>query len=238
MKYNISAFTHKGSVREINQDRILVQNQLLQDGICDFVQAEYCACFVADGIGGNQSGEVASQFVLEKLVHWLEGQCDFSEERLSSALEHINEGLLLLGREHREHYGSSTTLAGLIIQDDEHVIMSVGDSPLWLLRNGMFYQLTEDQVINPNEENSPLISYFGGKDNNLFPQFHHDLREILADDLFLLCSDGLFKSLKYKQIKAIVSNNQELKEKSRFLLKKAIEIGVEDNVSCILVEIV
>jgi len=126
----------------------------------------------------------------------------------------------------------------LIVQNETSFIPSAGDSPLWLLRNEMFYQLTENQVVNPYEKDSPLMSYFGGRENNLELQFCTDLREICPNDIFVLCSDGLLKSLSQKQIKAILSSNQSLREKARFLLKKIMEMGAEDNVSCILVEII
>lgn len=237
MKYNISAFTHIGTVRKINQDRILVQDQIIHDGVCEFEVVEECSCFVADGIGGNQSGEVASQFILEKIVHWLKEQQELSEDELQSSMEHINEDLLLLGKQQRKHYGASTTLVGLIIRNDKHVILSAGDSPMWLLRHDMFYQLTENQVINPYEKNSPLVSYFGGKEAELDLQFCHDLRDIQPNDIFLLCSDGLFKALQQKHIKVIIGSNQPLTQKVQFLLQKVLEHGAEDNVSCILVEI-
>ncbi len=238
MQYDISAFTHTGTVREANQDRILVQNQILLDGFCEVGQSAQCFCFVADGIGGNNAGDVAAQFLLERVLRWKSEQEEFSEESIRAGLEQMNAELLSLGEGQREYYGLSTTLAGVIIQSEQFFILNAGDSPVWLFRNDMFYQLTENHVLNPYENNSPLTSYFGGKGNNLVLQFCTDLREIQPQDIFVICSDGLFKSLKPKQVKAILSSNQKLSDKPRFLLKKLLETGADDNVSCILVEIV
>jgi serine/threonine protein phosphatase PrpC len=238
MKFNISGFTHLGTVRNINQDRILIQDQILLDGIYDFEQIEQCFCFVADGIGGNRSGEIAAQFVLEKLLNWREQQTEFSEEGLRSGLEQINNDLILFGKQQQEHYGLATTLVGLIIRDNQFFILHAGDSPMWLLRNNLFYQLTENQVINPYEKDSPLTSYFGGTETSLALEFGSDLREIQPQDLFVLCSDGLLKALNPKQVKAILANNQQLKEKVQFLRKKVLDNQAEDNVSCIVVEII
>ena len=236
MNYQIAAFTHIGTVREINQDRILVQDQILLDGTRDCEHIERCFCFVADGIGGNPAGDLAAQFVLERLVQWKESQSEIREEQLCAELERINGELIQFGHERREYYGLSTTLIGFVAHNAGHILVNAGDSPLWLLRQGMFYQLTENQVLNPDENNSPLISYFGGTENNLTLQCHHDLREICEHDLFVLCSDGLFKALKQKQIKVILASNRPLEEKAGFLLEKSLEAGADDNVSCILIE--
>ncbi len=236
MKFDIAAFSHIGTVRTINQDRILIQDRILLDGTHEALQEERCFCFVADGIGGNPAGEVAAQFVLEQLAQWNASQTGITEEQLCAELERINGELIRFGHEHRECYGLSTTLVGFVTHNAGHILVSAGDSPLWLLRQGMFYQLTENQVINPDENNSPLISYFGGTENNLTLQCHHELREICEYDLFVLCSDGLFKALKQKQIKAILASNQPLGEKARFLLEKSLEAGADDNVSCILIQ--
>ena len=238
MKFNVSGFTHVGTIRENNQDRILVQDHILLDGISDFEETKSCFCFVADGIGGHQAGDVAAQFVLEYLLAWQERHPDSSEADLQELLESINQELLDFGRQQREYYGLGTTLVGLIVQDAQHIIVNVGDSPLWLLRNDMFYQLTENQVVEPYSGDSPLTSYFGGKESSLVLQFCRDLREIRPDDLFMLCSDGVFKALKQKQIKAVLLSNQPLNAKARFLLNKILENGAEDNVSCIVIEVV
>jgi protein phosphatase len=235
--FNISAFTHIGTLRQQNQDRILVQNHVLQDGIHSWLNATTCTCFVADGIGGNLAGDVAAQFVLEQIQTQMALTQSLSKETLAQILNDINVRLIEMGDAQSETRGMGTTLAGLVIRDDFLEIISAGDSPVWLLRGDLFFQLTTAQVMNPLEENSPLISYFGGLHNELQLLFNEHLREILPDDLFLICSDGLFKALEVKQVKVILSNNQTLPQKAEFLLKKALENGAEDNVSCILIHV-
>ena len=176
MRYNISGFTHIGTARENNQDRILVQEQVFGEGTVDIEAVEQCFCGLTDGIGGNPAGDVAAQFVLERLVAWKENYDGISEEQLRAGLEQINAELIAFGQQQREYFGLSTTLVGLIIELEQYFILSAGDSPMWLLRHEMFYQLTENQVINPYEKDSPLVSYFGGKEPELELQFCHDLR--------------------------------------------------------------
>lgn len=237
MPFNISAFTHIGTLRQQNQDRILVQNEVLQDGIHSWLNQTSCTCFVADGIGGNPAGEVAAQFVLDRIQAQISLTPSLSKDTLAQMLNEINYCLIETSQVQPANRGMGTTLAGLIICDDFFEIISAGDSPVWLLRGDLFFQLTIPQVVNPLEENSPLISYFGGLRNELQLLFNENLREILPDDLFLICSDGLFKALPTKQIKLILMNNQTLNKKAEFLLKKVLENGAEDNVSCILIHI-
>ena len=64
MKFIISAFTHKGTVRDSNQDCILVNGQLLDVGQVHLTEQVDCFCFVADGVGGNKGGDFASRAIL------------------------------------------------------------------------------------------------------------------------------------------------------------------------------
>jgi len=238
VKYNIAAFTHIGTQREINQDRILVQDTLLEEGYHYVEDAQNCFCFLADGIGGGPSGEFAAQFVLEQVRKRISPVEKNTKEELSDTLSSINNELITFGCENPKYRGTGTTLVGIIINDDEFHVINAGDSPAYVFRNNSMIKITEDQVFDPYEENSPITSYFGGKNNELHLDFDTVLRDILAGDILLFASDGLLKSLSIKQIKVILSNSKPLNEKSEFILRKALEIGSEDNISCIFIEVV
>lgn len=238
MKYNIAAFTHIGTKREINQDRILVQDTLLEEGYHYIEDTQNCFCFVADGIGGGPSGEFAAQFVLEQIRKRISLAEKNTKAELSDTLSLINNELITFGCENPEYRGTGTTLVGIIINDDEFRVINAGDSPAHVFRNNSMIKITEDHVLDPFEENSPITSYFGGKNNELHLDFDTVLRDVLIGDILLFASDGLLKSLSTKQIKAILLNSKPLNKKSEFVLKKALEIGSEDNISCIFIEVV
>lgn len=232
MLLNISAFTHVGTVREFNQDSILVNGQVLNSGEVNLVNQHRCICFVADGVGGNKAGDFASRFVLENISSFVKlEQADWE-----SCLQEVNQRLLSESGDKEELKGTATTLTGLVAEENTFFIIHVGDSQMWLQRNGTVFKVTNDQVLNEHEPNSPLTSYFGGTDDNL--KFFTDIfvREIAVEDIFLICSDGLLKSLNYKTIKAILKGDHHLQAQAQMLLDNCLQNGVDDNVSVILIQ--
>ncbi len=236
--FNIAGFTHIGTEREFNQDRILTQDVVSKDGLYSFDGVGHCFCFVADGIGGGPAGDLAAQFVLENINQRISRDQLLAIDELGNILGEINMELLAMGKATPEYLGAGSTLVGLIIIDGQFRVINAGDSPAYVFRNGSFIKITEDQVFDPYRENSPLISYFGGRHNELHLDFDTVLSGIQLDDIFLLSSYGMFKSLDVNQIKAVLPNSKPLAQKSKFLMEKSIKAGAEDNLSCILIEIV
>jgi PPM family protein phosphatase len=238
LRYNISGFSHKGTEREMNQDRIMIQDSIYESGTHSLLNEDHCFCFIADGIGGGPSGEKAAQYVLEQINLKLIRSKNYDDNKLTKILNSINIDLFNEGKLHLEYLESGTTLVGLLIYENYFKIVNAGDSQAWLFRNNILTKITEDQVLNNQQENSPITSYFGGKNNNLKLDFGTVLRNIQISDILILTSDGLLKSLTIKQIKAILSNSKPLKEKVSFILQKALQSGSEDNISCIFIEVI
>ncbi len=82
------------------------------------------------------------------------------------------------------------------------------------------------------------MSYFGGKENSLDLSLTSSLRSIIENDIYVIASDGLFGSLLPKKVKEILSDNNPLKTKSELLLETALSTGSDDNISCILIELI
>ena len=151
----------------------------------------------------------------------------------------INHELITYSKSNPEYFGTGTTLTGLIVkQNDEFITINAGDSEMWVLRDSLFFQVTESQVFDESEPGSPLISYYGGKESSLDIDLTSSLREIPTKDIIVISSDGLLNSLLPKQVKAVLMNNQTLKQKSEFLLENSLSKGADDNVSCILIEFI
>lgn len=238
MIFNISAFTHIGTKREINQDRILVVDKILDKGFFHLEGQTECFCFVADGIGGGVRGEIASQFVLDNILEQKTNLIQIDESSIEVEMNKINVELITYSKSNPEYFGTGTTLTGLIIkQNDDYITINAGDSEMWVLRENLFFQVTESQVFDESEPGSPLISYFGGKEASLDIDLTSSLREIHSKDILVISSDGLLNSLLPKQVKAVLMNNQTLKQKSEFLLESSLSKGADDNVSCILIEL-
>lgn len=231
LKFYISAFTNVGTVRNTNQDHILVNGQILNAGEVHLIDQENCFCFVADGVGGNKAGDFASKFILYKLRL----VSDFHSPNIDDILHRINEDLISISKSNNTLIGTATTLTGLIIGNGIFRVIHAGDSQLWLLRNDMFFKVTKDQVLDEFDKNSPITSYFGGLDNYLKPDSDISIHESLIDDLFLICSDGLFKSLNQKIVKSILKADKDLETKAKKILENCLHAGAEDNISIILI---
>lgn len=232
IKFNISAFTHIGTIRDSNQDHILVNGQLLNEGEVHLIEQEKCFCFVADGVGGNKGGDFASYFVLNRI----KAELDKLLIDAVQILKNINNKLIEDTSNDIKLKGCCTTLTGLLVQNDLFKIIHAGDSEIWLMRNDMFFKITNDQVLDETQKNSPITSYFGGIDNYLKLDSDISIHESLIDDLFLICSDGLFKSLNQKIVKSILKADKDLETKAKKILDNCLNAGAEDNISVILIQ--
>ncbi|MFT6191057.1 MAG: protein phosphatase [Paraglaciecola sp.] len=232
-KFNISGFTDIGTVRKKNQDGILVNGQFSDTGFINQKNCDFLSCFVADGVGGNKSGEFASKFVLESIQN-------IETENLAAISEkdfkEINNDLISITKKDQKLIGSATTLSGIIYFKSILKIIHSGDSEIWLLRNDSFIKITNDQVLNNKIDNSPITSYYGGKEDYLTLDKNIYLEEIMLLDKFLICSDGLFKAMNPKQIKSILDSKRDLDIKIKKILDIVLENGAEDNVSVLLIE--
>lgn len=239
-RYDISGFTNVGTVRQVNQDRILVNGKLLIEGDHHLSKQASCYCFVADGVGGNNAGEFAAEYVLRELneepfYKMSEKEYDNYLEDYLKKLNKINDQLLEATLKDHDLSGSATTLTGLVISGDFFLIVHTGDSQIWLNRNDMFFKLTHDQVMNEMEENSPITSFFGGYENSL--NIHLDTESLKTQhgDTLVICTDGLFKSLKPKTVKEILLS-ENTRTTSLSLLNHCLSSGSEDNVSAIIIK--
>lgn len=237
MRFNISAFTHTGTHRRMNQDRVLAQDTILNLGSFVATDSNYCFCFVADGIGGGPAGDFAAQFVLEQIRARISSDTWHSAKEIHTLMHAINTELIQLCNADIALYGAGTTLVGLIVHGEKFHLLNAGDSPAWILRNGNLLQITQDHVLSPFMQNSPITSYFGGHESGLKLEFSHMLKSIMPGDVFVITSDGLLKALELNQLKSILLNSKPLAEKSAFMLKKSLESGAEDNLAVILIEV-
>lgn len=237
MRFNISGFTHIGTNRQMNQDRILAQDTILAQGSFVATDSNNCFCFVADGIGGGPAGDFAAQFVLEQIRDRIAANGEHSAQEILRIMHAINTKLIQICNADISLHGAGTTLVGMIVHQEKFHLLNAGDSPAWILRNGNLLKITEDHILSPLIPNSPITSYFGGPESGLKLSFSTLLQSIMPGDLFVITSDGLLKALEMNQIKAILLNSKSLAEKSAFMLKKSLESGADDNLAVILIEV-
>ncbi len=234
MEFNISGFTHKGTgIYESNEDNMLVNGVQLNDGEISFYEQDKCICFVSDGVGGNSAGDFAAAFIVNKVKLCLPEEI----HNLRQVLINANNELIELANSRTDLRGCACTLTGMIVTPDFFDIIHVGDTEIWLLRDEMLFKITKDEVLDPEDWRSPLTNYFGSTNNNLAIKSYENYPQPKEGDIFLICSDGLFKSIKTKTVKPILIGEDKIEEKIIKLKNECLTHGADDNVTAILIEV-
>ena len=229
----LSAFrTDVGKVRANNQDAPIVSEKLRLYG-------------VADGMGGHKGGEVASTSARDDLLRELEGKTP-SVAALSGAIEEVNRQIYHQQEHDDALTGMGTTLSVLWMSDNFVYIGHVGDSRVYLLRDGEFKQMTLDHslveqlvregVLTEEEaQNHPMrniITRAIGTDESV--EVDVVVEERRKGDLWLACSDGLHGLVDDRQMRDAL--RQYAPEKAAYvLLKAALDAGGRDNVTLVIV---
>ena len=229
----LSAFrTDVGKVRANNQDALIVSEKLRLYG-------------VADGMGGHKGGEVASTSARDDLLRELEGKTP-SVAALSGAIEEVNRQIYHQQEHDDALTGMGTTLSVLWMSDNFVYIGHVGDSRVYLLRDGEFKQMTLDHslveqlvregVLTEEEaQNHPMrniITRAIGTDESV--EVDVVVEERRKGDLWLACSDGLHGLGDDRQRRDAL--RQYAPEKAAdVLLKAALDAGGRDNVTLVIV---
>ena len=229
----LSAFrTDVGKVRANNQDAPIVSEKLRLYG-------------VADGMGGHKGGEVASTSERDDLLRELEGKTP-SVAALSGAIEEVNRQIYHQQEHDDALTGMGTTLSVLWMSDNFVYIGHVGDSRVYLLRDGEFKQMTLDHslveqlvregVLTEEEaQNHPMrniITRAIGTDESV--EVDVVVEERRKGDLWLACSDGLHGLVDDRQMRDAL--RQYAPEKAAdVLLKAALDAGGRDNVTLVIV---
>ncbi|MBR0379905.1 MAG: Stp1/IreP family PP2C-type Ser/Thr phosphatase [Mogibacterium sp.] len=211
---------------------------------------------LADGVGGNRSGEIASQSALdalEKFVRhnppeWL-GSRDEIFRYFRAAVNYVNQFIIKLSEAKPQYAGMATTLAFAYVRDNELYVANVGDSRVYLMHDDMIQQITDDHTyvndlvkmgaITKEEAHiharKNVITRAIGANANNEPDCFCVLLE--KGDRILLCSDGLYDEVDDESILGIVTRSDNMSECVRDLVAIANENGGNDNISVICVDL-
>ncbi len=242
--YYCCAITNKG-IRPHNEDALLIHKTVLTDGVTECELSRPFLIAVADGVAGEQSGEIASSACLHMLKHVSFSSRLDMKQKLSS----IHEALAELGSKQEDTKNMQTTLCAVGV--DEHDMlhsMNVGDSRLYRYRNKQLSQLSRDQsfvqvlyeegIITEEERqthvNRHIIFPVLG---NLKEQPEFDVREhhekIESGDILLLCSDGLSDYVTRQETEEILAMPVPLVRRLQLLTEQALKNNGSDNITVI-----
>lgn len=247
MKFSVSAASHIGCVRRNNEDMILVQEKFVRNGkfwtMADTCEMDRYLIALADGMGGHNSGEVASSDVLHNLQFYYSDLPsglkvgDFTEA-IYVWLESINSFIDAKGHTDPKYLDMGTTLVALAFYNGSFYWMNCGDSRMYRLRDDSFEQLTIDHSLNTlmgsSEHTSIITNCIGaGCTTSYIDMMQLTENDIQSGDIFLLCSDGLTDMLPNQEIARLLNDGAD----AMALGDAAVEAGGLDNVSCCVITI-
>ncbi|AWB85209.1 Stp1/IreP family PP2C-type Ser/Thr phosphatase [Mycetocola zhujimingii] len=232
-----AAISHVGKIRSNNQDSGYAGKHL-------FV--------VADGMGGHAGGDVASAIALQRII---EADADYTsaqdaEAALQSAIISANNELADAVFEHPELAGMGTTVDAIVAVGDEIAIAHIGDSRIYLLRDGELSQITtdhtfvqrlvdsgriteEEAMVHPRR--SVLMRVLGDVDSN--PEIDTMIMGTHPGDRWMLCSDGLSGVVDKDAIEATLAQELPARQVGEQLVRKALDGGAPDNVTVVIYDV-
>lgn len=247
LELKVSLRCDVGCVRKTNEDMILVSGERYRDSIDEFstaVQSEgKFVAAVADGMGGHNAGEVASEMALRLFDDFIVNLSshlsdnDFRRE-IDGEIKRIHRHLTNHGNLYPECKGMGTTLVAWMTYGNRIYIIHAGDSRVYRLRNGILCLLTEDHSMQNRHHDftipsNVIYNCLGGGGNSVFCDIVEITTKVYEGDVFLLCSDGLHGMLEEENIEIELRNHCNASS----LVDAAKARGGNDNVSVIVLTI-
>jgi len=247
-----AGFTHVGMKRDHNEDAYVI----------DPDQGLY---IVADGMGGHNSGEIASKMAIETVVNFFKAtnadnevtwpykydrNKDEAENRLIISAKLANSRIWEMSQRNDLYRGMGTTLVLLHVYNGLTYLVNVGDSRAYLFRDGKLSQQTEDHSLLNDYLKSGRIS---PEEAETFPHKNVIIRalgikkEVQVDifkipphrgDVFMMCSDGLSDMVPVDALEDILITTPDIRTVSKLLVREANQRGGNDNITVVLAQVV
>jgi protein phosphatase len=224
-----------GRVRTVNEDACLARPEL---GLWA----------VADGMGGHSAGDLASRMVIEGLQKTgaSRGLSDFIDD-VSQRLQTVNSHLIDEAMRRGQQVIGSTVIVFLAM-NDQGACLWAGDSRAYRFRGGEFDRLTRDHTLKedliaqgkyPNIKADDFSAYnmlsrAVGAESDL--ALDTNTCELAAGDIYLLCSDGLYREVSEGEMRDILSST-DIPQACDMLVQRALHNGGHDNITVVLIEI-
>jgi PPM family protein phosphatase len=231
------AISHQGLKRKENQDRYFVRE----------FEDRTILLAVADGMGGEAGGGLAAQTAVEAFKDF-NATLATVEASFAVIFQAADQRIREEIRKDPQLEGMGTTLTSAYLKNGEIHWAHVGDSRIYLFRDGGLTQVTEDHTFVARLVKERAITKEQGRVHPLQNILIHCLGckprmmgsgqfKVQKDDLVLLCTDGLYHEVKDKEMVSILSKNISIKEKFEGLLQAALEAGGWDNITLVGVTI-
>jgi PPM family protein phosphatase len=228
--------------------------------------SRYGIFVVCDGMGGQAAGEVASKMGVDILLDYFRNETSVAEMRsangvtsqpgsagarsLASAIQLANRTIHKAGQEQNSRNGMGSTIVAALVRGNSLAIGHVGDSRIYLVRQGTIQQLTQDHSLvmeqvrrgyitleqaQKSEMQNIILRALGSEE-----AVEADVEDLVAvpGDLLLMTSDGLTRHVQDEEILTILQAPGNLENACADLVQTAKDRGGDDNITCLLVRIV
>lgn len=244
---NIGKSTNLGNYRENNEDSIEVK-----------VFPDLTIAVVADGMGGQAAGEIASKRAVDIIPRELRKAittgttAEAAKVMIRRAIVQANEEIMAMGQLDKEMKNMGTTVVTAVWRRAADLLVTgVGDSRAYLVRGNKITQLTVDHSLaqalveaktisaaeaKEHKFRNVLWKYLGSKEVGEGPDVQ--LVPIQAGDRFLLCTDGLHGVVTDDKIHQYMDEQSDPQACADGLVQLALESGSRDNVSCIVIDVI
>jgi protein phosphatase len=237
-----SARTDVGMIRSGNEDNFAVN-----------AGGDRGLFIVADGMGGHAAGEVASEMAVQIIELELASVKDLEEkastERVMEALRKANRNIHDRTITEVDKQGMGTTASVLLVNNNRYLIGQVGDSRVYLLRDGALKQITKDHsyvqeqvdagFLTPEQARyhpySNVITRCVGASPDVQPDVYSG--DVRVGDLFLVASDGLTGMVDDRRLQILLMSRAEPERKVHALISEANGRGGLDNITAIVIQI-
>lgn len=263
MTIDLSALTDVGLQRKANEDSLLLWDLTRGGELSDpanisaDLQGRAYLLVVADGMGGEVGGQIASQTAVDAVKRYAQSEFDAGllaepgklTRWLARAIEDANRNILERVRQEAALKGMGTTMTAAMVFPKRLVLVHVGDSRLYHLRDGQLRQLTVDHTrvqqliamgrLSPQEarghEHQNLLLQAVGTDHSL--EIDRVSAGLEPADKLLLCTDGLHGLVEEEEMQRILSNGKPPAEQCHALIERAKARGGSDNITAIIAHI-
>jgi protein phosphatase len=225
--------------------------------------SRYGIFVVCDGMGGQAAGEVASKMGVDILLDYFRNETTIAEtnsrngqsssagaKSLASAIQLANRTIHKAGREQNGRNGMGSTIVAALVRGNSLAIGHVGDSRIYLVRQGAIQQLTQDHSLvmeqvrrgyitleqaQKSEMQNIILRALGSEE-----AVEADVEDLVAvpGDVLLMTSDGLTRHVRDEEILKVLQAPGTLEHACADLVQTAKDRGGDDNITCLLVRIV
>lgn len=225
-----------------------LKRTLNEDSASYLEKEEFKIYVVADGMGGHNAGEVASEMAANRIVNYISENFSLSkvENLIVEAIESVNRDIFNFSNTNENLNGMGTTVTACLITKDFIHVANVGDSCCFAIKNNEIKKITKDHSLVQELVDSGTISENEAVNHpkkNIITRALGTSGSVSVDvfelrnneyDLYILCSDGLTNELTKEEILQVVIEEEDYVDMAKRLVCLAKEKGGRDNITVLL----